>query len=111
MSLNLEQLTMLRDLHMSLDNVIEGLQLNHADLESALGKIFLFLNEKIKVEVFYVETQDENLNNRVFCFGRGDDNIKRKTPQLLKIDHASTFSTPGMFWTKTITTCRRSRTG
>ncbi|MBU1109024.1 MAG: adenylate/guanylate cyclase domain-containing protein [Candidatus Riflebacteria bacterium] len=99
MSLNLEQLTMLRDLHKGLDSVIEELQLNHANLEGALGKIFLYLNEKIKAAVFYVETQDENLNNRVFCFGRGDDNIKRKTPQLLKIDRASTFNTPGMFWT------------
>ncbi|PKL45676.1 MAG: hypothetical protein CVV41_01360 [Candidatus Riflebacteria bacterium HGW-Riflebacteria-1] len=98
MSLNLEQLLMLRDLHMSLDDLIEELQLHHANLEAALGKIYLFLNQKLKVETFYVETEDESLNHRVFCFGRGNDDIKRKTPQLLKIDRASTFTTPGLFW-------------
>ncbi|OGK08113.1 MAG: hypothetical protein A2W80_04570, partial [Candidatus Riflebacteria bacterium GWC2_50_8] len=43
-------------------------------------------------------TEDESLNHRVFCYGRGDGDIKRKTPQLLKIDHSSTFTTPGLFW-------------
>lgn len=98
MSLNLEQLLMLRELHISLDSLIEELQLHHASLETALGKIYLFLNEKLKVETLYVETQDESLNHRVFCYGRGDGEIKRKTPQLLKIDRPGTFTTGGMFW-------------
>jgi len=98
MSLSFEHLKLLRNLHKGLDSLIENLQLNHIDLETALGKIFLFLNEKIRVEVFFVETQDENLNNRVFCFGRGNENIKRTTPQLLKIDRQSNFTTPGLSW-------------
>lgn len=98
MSLNLEQLLMLRELHKDLDDLIEDLQLHHANLETALGKIYLFLNERLKVETFYVETQDESLNHRVFCYGRGNNEIKRNTPQLLKIDRPATFTTPGLFW-------------
>lgn len=98
MNLNLEQLLMLRELHINLDELIEGLQLHHANLETALKKIYLFLNEKLKVETLYIETQDESLNFRVFCYGRGDGEIKRKTPQLLKIDRPGTFTTNGLFW-------------
>lgn len=98
MSLNIEQLQKLRELHQELDSLIEKLQISHVDLETALGRIFLFLNKRINAEILFVETQDENLNNRVFCFGRGDDNIKRRTPQLLKIDKKSSFTTPGLSW-------------
>lgn len=98
MSLSFEHLKLLRSLHQDLDSLIEELQLNHIDLETALGRIFLFLNEKVNAEILFVETQDENLNNRVFCFGRGNDNIKRNTPQLLKIDRQSSFTTPGLTW-------------
>jgi hypothetical protein len=99
MSFNLEQLQTLRSLHQELDGVIEKLQIVHTDLETALGRIFVFLNDKINAELLFVETQDENLNNRVFCFGAtADDDIKRRTPQLLKIDRQSSFATPGFFW-------------
>ncbi|KAF1083223.1 MAG: hypothetical protein GQF41_0001 [Candidatus Rifleibacterium amylolyticum] len=98
MSLNLEQLLLLRELHKDLDDLIEELQLHHANLETALSKIYLFLNERLKAETFYVETQDESLNHRVFCYGRGNSEIKRNTPQLLKIDRPATFTTPGLLW-------------
>ncbi len=98
MSLTIEHYQKLRQLHQDLDALIEGLQIKHLDLEASLGKIFLFLNEQINAEVFFIETQDENLNNRVFCFGKADEDIKRKTPQLLKIDRASAFSTPTHAW-------------
>lgn len=98
MSLTFEHLQQLRELHLALDSFIEKLQISHVDLETALGRIFIFLHEHIKAEILFVETQDENLNNRVFSFGRCDDNIKRRTPQLLKIDRRSSFNTPGLSW-------------
>lgn len=98
MTLNLEQMTMLRQLHGDLDNLIEDLQLNHANLETALGKIYLFLNERLKIEVFYVETDDENLNHRVFCHGSDYNDIKSDIPQLLNIKQSVTFKTSELFW-------------
>ncbi|MDD2998255.1 MAG: adenylate/guanylate cyclase domain-containing protein [Candidatus Riflebacteria bacterium] len=98
MTFNLEQLQQLRDLHLNLDNLIEKQQLCHCNLESALEQTHLFLQKKIKTEVLYVETQDEQLNHRVYCLGKGDEGIKHKTPQLLKIDRPSSFCAHGMLW-------------
>ncbi|MFZ5949667.1 MAG: adenylate/guanylate cyclase domain-containing protein [Candidatus Rifleibacteriota bacterium] len=98
MALNLEQLVFLRELNQDLDSLVEGMQISHADLSTATYRIFEFLQQRIEAEVFYIETQDESLNNRVFCFGNADENIKRTTPQLLKVDKAFSFNTPSQTW-------------
>lgn len=98
MSLNYEQLVFLRKLNKDLDSLVETLQINHSDLANAIFRIYEFLNKEIQVEIMFVETQDENMNNRVFCYGKADENIKRRTPQLIKIEQANSFNTPGMAW-------------
>ncbi len=98
MSFNLQELQLLRDLQLELDGVIEKLQTAHHDLETSLGKVFLFLAGKLNVVSLFVETQDENLNHRVFCFGACDDNIKRQVPQLHQISRAINFNFNGILW-------------
>ncbi len=98
MNLSYEQLVLLKELNADLDNLVESLQISHADLATAIFRIYEFLSQRIDAEVVYVETQDENLNNRVFCYGKADENIKRTTPQLIKVEKAINFATPGQNW-------------
>lgn len=98
MNFNLEQMKQLCRLHKKLDSVVEGLQLAHYDLNSSLARVFLFLAEEVKTAALFVETQDENLNHRVFCYGACDEDIKRRTPQLHKIEKPFGFVTPGLHW-------------
>lgn len=85
MEFNLHELQKLRELHMGLDGIVENLQTTHRDLESSLEWVFLFLQEHIKANAFFVETQDENLNHRTFCFGQCETDIKKQVPQLHKV--------------------------
>lgn len=98
MDLSYEQLVFLKELNQDLDSLVEGLQISHADLATAIFRIYEFLHQRIEVDAFYVETQDENLNNRVFCYGNADENIKRTTPQLIKVERSINFNTPGKNW-------------
>lgn len=98
MDLNYEQLVFLRELNQDLDSLVESLQMSHADLATAIFRIYEFLNQRVETEAFYVETQDESLNNRVFCYGNADETIKRTTPQLIKVEKAISFNTPGKNW-------------
>ncbi|GAB4275924.1 MAG: hypothetical protein Kow0029_17410 [Candidatus Rifleibacteriota bacterium] len=98
MALNYEQLVFLKEFNQDLDSLVENLQITHADLATAILRIFEFLNQRIEAEIFFVETQDENLNNRVFCYGKADENIKRTTPQLIRVEQAMSFNTPGFSW-------------
>ncbi len=98
MEFNLQELQQLRGLHIELDNLVEQLQITHTSLETALGKVFLFLAEKIKISSLFVETQDENLNHQVFCYGSCDDNIKRQVPQLHQVSRAINFNFNGTLW-------------
>ncbi len=98
MDFNLTELQQLRELQTSLDKVVEKLQIAHHDLETSLGKVFLFLAEHIKASALFVETQDENLNHRVFCFGSCDDNIKRQVPQLHQIAKPICFNFNSVLW-------------
>jgi class 3 adenylate cyclase len=98
MELSLEQLVFLKQLHQDLDSLVESLQITHSDLATAIYRIFEFLNQRIDADVLFVDTQDENLNNRVFCFGNAPENIKSTTPQLIGIKTTTSFSTPGKIW-------------
>ncbi|MDD3146999.1 MAG: adenylate/guanylate cyclase domain-containing protein [Candidatus Riflebacteria bacterium] len=98
MEFNLSELQQLRELHIELDNLVEKLQTAHSSLETALGKVFLFLADKIKISSLFVETPDENLNHQVFSFGNCDDNIKRKVPQLHQVTRAINFNFNATLW-------------
>ncbi|MDN5279257.1 MAG: adenylate cyclase [Clostridiales bacterium] len=98
MTLNYEQLLLLRELNQDLDSLVENLQITHSDLATAIFRIYEFLSQRVEADVLFVETQDENLNNRVFCYGNAAENLKRTTPQLIKITEANSFSTPGKNW-------------
>lgn len=98
MDLTYEQLVFLREMNQDLDSLVEGLQISHTGLGTAIFRIYEFLRQRLEVEILYIETEDESLNNRVFCYGNADENIKRTTPQLLKIDKKSNFSKPGQIW-------------
>ncbi len=98
MDLKLDQLNLLREITLELDSLIEGLQTTRADLHSSLNEIYGFLKEKISLEVFFVETQDENLNMRAFCFGEDANVVKQKVPNLHNLASAQYFETPDACW-------------
>ncbi len=92
MAFNLCELQKLRDLHMGLDSLVENLQTTHRDLGGSLECVFLFLQEHIEVSALFVETQDENLNHRTFCYGHCETGIKKQAPQLHKVSEVISFA-------------------
>lgn len=98
MDFNFQELQLLRELNLKLDKIVEELESSHFDLESSLGKVFLFLAEHIKTSAMFVETQDENLNHQVFSYGNCDNNIKRQVPQLHQIARAISFNFNNIHW-------------
>lgn len=98
MSLNLEQLQKIWDLHKELDNILESFQFSHKDIKSALNEVYVFLKKEIKISAFFVETKNEKLINTVFNYGNCTEEIKLRAPLLEDVDHIVCFSIADMVW-------------
>ncbi|HNX76611.1 MAG TPA: adenylate/guanylate cyclase domain-containing protein [Candidatus Rifleibacterium sp.] len=98
MDFNLQELQQLRELNLKLDKLVEQVEIARLDLESSMGKVFMFLADYLKISAMFIETQDENLNQRVFSYGDCDDNIKRQVPQLHQVLRAISFNFNNVLW-------------
>jgi class 3 adenylate cyclase len=98
MEFNYEQLLKLRNLSIDLDSLVESLQFSHLGLSSAIGRIYEFLYQRLKIQILFIETYDEKLQKRVFTFGQIPENSIENLQELKKIDDAKTFTVNGLTW-------------
>ncbi|MGM0600742.1 MAG: adenylate/guanylate cyclase domain-containing protein [Candidatus Rifleibacteriota bacterium] len=98
MKFSYEQLIKLRDLSIDLDSLVESLQFSHLGLSSAIARVYEFLNQRLKIQVLFIKTYDEKLQDRVFTYGQLPENSSDDLPELKQIDEAKAFNSKGFTW-------------